>query len=47
LEIEKISGSETVEFEILRISIGLFGQIQRRYIVQLKASLAPSTAETL
>ena len=47
LEMEKITEGETVEFEILRISVGLFGQMQRRYVVQLKASPAPSKAETL
>jgi len=47
LEMEKIAGGETVEIEILRISVGLFGQMQRRYVVQLKVSPAPSKAETL
>ncbi len=37
-EMEKISEGDTVQFEILRNSTGLFGhQIQRRYIKLLKA----------
>jgi serine protease Do len=37
-EMEKISEGDTVQFEILRNSTGLFGhQIQRRYTVSLKA----------
>jgi len=34
---EKVSEGDTVELEILRISVGLLSQIQRRYVVLLKA----------
>ncbi|RPJ36335.1 MAG: PDZ domain-containing protein, partial [Planctomycetaceae bacterium] len=37
LEMEKVTEGDTVEFRILRISIGLFGQIERRFIVRLPA----------
>jgi S1-C subfamily serine protease len=36
-EMEKISSGQTVEFTIMRIGMGRFGQVQRRYIVSLKA----------
>ena len=35
LEMEKVTEGDTVEFKILRISIGLFGQIERRFLVRL------------
>jgi len=38
LEMEKVTEGDTVEFKILRISIGLFGQIERRFLVRLPAS---------
>lgn len=37
LEMEKVTEGDTVEFRILRISIGLFGQIERRLLVRLAA----------
>ncbi len=37
LEMEKVTEGDTAEFRILRISIGLFGQIERRFIVRLPA----------
>jgi len=37
LEMEKVREGDTVEFKILRISIGLFGQIERRFLVRLPA----------
>jgi len=37
LEMEKVTEGDTVEFRILRISIGLFGQIERRFLVRLPA----------
>ena len=36
-EMEKISSGQTVEFTIMRIGMGRFGQVQRRYVVNLKA----------
>jgi serine protease Do len=39
LEVEKVSEGDMVEFKVMRISIGLFGQVQRRYRVQLQATL--------
>jgi len=46
VEMEKVSTGDKVEFEILRISVGLFGQIQRRYVVQLKATPVASIKRT-
>jgi serine protease Do len=37
LEMEKTSQGQTIEFEILRIGIGVFGQVEQRYAVKLKA----------
>lgn len=37
LEMEKIAEGDIVEFKIMRINIGVFGQVQRQFIVQLKA----------
>ncbi len=36
-EMEKISSGQMVQFTIMRIGMGRFGQVQRRYIVSLKA----------
>jgi S1-C subfamily serine protease len=42
-EMEKVSEGDTVQFDILRVSAGLFGQqIERRYVVQLKAKRPPA-----
>ena len=38
LEMEKVSNGDIVEFEIMRIGIGRFGQYQRRYTTQLRAT---------
>ncbi|MHC4509873.1 MAG: trypsin-like peptidase domain-containing protein [Planctomycetota bacterium] len=37
LEMEKIHEADTVQIKIMRIAIGVFGQVQRQYIVRLKA----------
>ncbi|MCF7974644.1 MAG: trypsin-like peptidase domain-containing protein [Phycisphaerae bacterium] len=37
LEMEKVSEGQTVDFEILRIGIGVFGQVEQRYAVKLRA----------
>lgn len=37
LEMEKVTEGDNVELKILRISIGLFGQIERRFLVRLAA----------
>ncbi|MFH1716575.1 MAG: trypsin-like peptidase domain-containing protein, partial [Planctomycetota bacterium] len=37
LVLEKVNDGDLVQFEITRISVGLFGQIERRYKVSLKA----------
>jgi len=37
LEMEKISEGDRVELKILRITLGVFGQVQRQYRVSLKA----------
>ena len=46
-ELEKVSEGDTAELEVLRISVGVFGQMQRRYIVQLKANSVSSKADSL
>jgi serine protease Do len=40
LEMEKVSEGQAVDFEILRIGIGVFGQVEQRYAVKLKAQRA-------
>jgi serine protease Do len=40
-EMEKVTEGDAVEFGILRISIGLFGQIERRFLVRLSARPQP------
>lgn len=37
LQMEKITEGDSVEFQILRISLGVFGQINRRFVVRLEA----------
>ena len=37
LEMEKINEGDTVEIQIMRIRVGIFGQVQRRYSATLKA----------
>ncbi len=37
LEMEKVSEGSVVEFRIVRISMGFFGQVQRQFIVRLQA----------
>ena len=37
LEMEKVGEGQTIGFEILRIGIGVFGQVEQRYAVKLKA----------
>jgi len=37
LEMEKIHEGDAVEFKVMRIGIGIFGQIQRQYKVMLRA----------
>ncbi len=39
LVLEKVNDGDLVQFEIMRISVGLFGQIERRYKVPLKARI--------
>jgi len=46
LEMEKVNGGDTVEIKIMRIIIGVFGQVQRQYIVRLKAQSAESAGYT-
>ena len=36
-EMEKIGNGDTIQLTIMRIGIGPFGQVQRRYSVRLKA----------
>ena len=40
LEMEKVSDGDVVALKVMRIAIGLFGQVERRYRVQLRATLA-------
>jgi len=37
LEMEKVNEGDTVEIQIMRISVGIFGQVQQRYTVRLTA----------
>jgi serine protease Do len=37
LEMEKVNEGDSVEVKIMRIAVGIFGQIQRQYIATLKA----------
>ncbi len=37
LEMEKINEGDTVEIEIMRIRVGIFGQVQQRYTARLTA----------
>jgi S1-C subfamily serine protease len=37
LEMEKINEGDTVDIHIMRISVGIFGQVQQRYTARLKA----------
>ncbi len=36
---EKISEGDIVDFLIMRITVGVFGQVQQRFSVQMKAQL--------
>ena len=35
LQMEKVAEGDVVELQIIRISLGLFGQIERRFLVRL------------
>ncbi len=37
LQMEKVSSGDTVELMILRITMGAFGQMERRFLVRLEA----------
>jgi S1-C subfamily serine protease len=37
LEMEKINEGDTVNIQIMRIKVGIFGQVQRRYTARLTA----------
>jgi serine protease Do len=37
LEMEKINEGDTVDIQIMRIKVGIFGQVQRRYAARLTA----------
>ncbi len=42
LEMEKINEGDSVEIKIMRIAIGIFGQVQRQYIATLQAQSTKS-----
>jgi serine protease Do len=42
LEMEKINEGDLVEVKIMRITVGIFGQVQRPYLVRLKAQSSKS-----
>jgi serine protease Do len=46
LEMEKVNEADTVEIKIMRITIGVFGQVQRQYIARLKAQSMKSVGYT-
>ena len=37
LEMEKVAAADVVELKILRIAIGLFGQMERRFLIRMEA----------
>jgi len=39
LVMEKISEGDIAEFLVMRITVGVFGQVQQRFSVQMKAQL--------
>jgi S1-C subfamily serine protease len=42
LEMEKVNAGDIVEVKIMRIAVGIFGQVKRQYIARLKAqSIGP------
>ncbi|UCC96938.1 MAG: trypsin-like peptidase domain-containing protein [Phycisphaerales bacterium] len=43
LEMEKVHEADKVQIKILRIAIGVFGQVQRQYVVTLQAQSANSS----
>jgi len=47
MEMEKVAEGDPVEFKILRISIGLFGQIERRFLARLPAGAAKAVRPPL
>jgi hypothetical protein len=46
LEMEKVNEADTVEIKIMRITVGVFGQVQRQYIARLKAQSTKSVGYT-
>jgi serine protease Do len=46
LEMEKVNAGDVVEIKIMRIAIGVFGQVQRQSIVRLKAQSAEAAGYT-
>jgi serine protease Do len=46
LEMEKVNEGDSVDIKIMRITIGAFGQVQRQYIVRLKAQSTKSVGYT-
>jgi serine protease Do len=46
LEMEKVNEGDTVEIKIMRITVGVFGQVQRQYIARLKAQSTKSVGYT-
>jgi len=47
LEMEKITEGDTVELQILRISVGIFGQTERRFLVRLPVRVQSPDRRTL
>jgi len=37
LEMENVNPGDTIDFEIMRIGVGVFGQVEKRYEIKLKA----------
>jgi S1-C subfamily serine protease len=45
-EMEKVNEGDTVQIKIMRIAVGIFGQVQRQYIATLKAQSVTSGGYT-
>jgi len=46
LEMEKVNEGDTVEIKVMRIAVGVFGQVQRQYIARLKTQSTKSVGYT-
>jgi hypothetical protein len=47
LQMERVAEGDVVPVQILRITLGLFGQMERRFLVRLEALARRSQGRTL